>query len=107
MTGPDRTAPPPGRSRAAARSLAPQLVSADAAERSITVDQTNTSVVVGEAVVVKWLTPPVPHPDETVALLRHLDAAGFAEMPRFFGPFIDPQRPDVVQAMVGTGTSTS
>ena len=45
-------------------------------ERPITVDQTNYSVVVDEAVVVKWLRPPVPVPHPGVELIRHLAAAG-------------------------------
>nr|BFE87337.1 hypothetical protein GCM10020093_099380 [Planobispora longispora] len=37
-------------------------VPAGAAERGFDVDQTNYSVVIGETLVVKWLTPPVPLP---------------------------------------------
>ncbi|MCU1391801.1 MAG: aminoglycoside phosphotransferase [Ilumatobacteraceae bacterium] len=81
--------PPPGRSAAVAHRLAPDVVDTDAAERPITVDQTNISVVVGEAVVVKWLQPPVTQPYGTVTMLRHLAAAGFDEMPHVFGPFVD------------------
>jgi len=54
-------------------------------ERPITVDQTNSSVVVDERVIVKWLRPPVPVPHPGVELIRHLTAAGFAEMPSFVG----------------------
>ena len=66
-------------------------------ERPITVDQTNLSVVVDEAVVVKWLRPPVPSPHPGVQLIRHLTAAGFDEMPAFLG--VD-ERADVVYAIV-------
>jgi maltokinase len=76
-----------GRSAEVARCLEPGLVPAGAAERPITVDQTNRSVVVGEAVVVKWLRPPVPAPSMTVTLLRHLTICGFTEMPRFLGAY--------------------
>ncbi|MEV0825661.1 phosphotransferase [Nonomuraea rubra] len=41
------------------------------------VDQTNYSVVVGERVVVKWLTPPVPLPHPTPEIFAHLVDSGF------------------------------
>ncbi|MFG1949410.1 hypothetical protein [Nonomuraea sp. NPDC048826] len=41
------------------------------------VDQTNYSVVVGERVVVKWLTPPVPLPHPALDVLPHLARTGF------------------------------
>jgi maltokinase len=66
-------------------------------ERPITVDQTNFSVVVDEAVVVKWLRPPVPVPHPGVQLIRHLVAAGFEEMPSFVG--VD-ERDGMVHAIV-------
>ncbi|MEP7113199.1 MAG: hypothetical protein ABI862_08035 [Ilumatobacteraceae bacterium] len=68
-------------------------------ERPITVDQTNFSVVVDETVVVKWLRPSVPVPHPGVQLIRHLAAAGFAEMPAFVG--VD-ERDGMVQAIVTT-----
>ena len=92
-----RLLPEHGRSAAVAHHLVPDLVASDAAERPITVDQSNVSVVVGEAVVVKWLQPPVAQPSSTVALLRHLGAAGFVEMPTFHGQYMDRER---VRAMV-------
>ncbi|MEU2614282.1 hypothetical protein ABZ570_22275 [Micromonospora sp. NPDC007271] len=49
-------------------------------ERLITVDQTNTSVVVGERVVVKWMRPG-GSPDRAPALLAHLAAVGFTRTP--------------------------
>lgn len=52
-------------------------------ERRITVDQTNTSVVVGERVVVKWMRPGAGggSSDRAPDLLAHLAAAGFARTP--------------------------
>lgn len=41
------------------------------------VDQTNHSIVVGEQVVVKWLTPPVPLPHPTPEIFAHLVDVGF------------------------------
>lgn len=78
------SAPQPGDSAAVARRLAPQVVGAGV-ERPVTVDQTNRSVVVDEAVVVKWLVPPVEAPHPAAAVLAHLREVGFAEMPPFFG----------------------
>ena len=88
-----------GRSAEAACRVAPGLAAADATERPITVDQTNVSVVVGEVVVVKWLRPPVSLPSDTMTMLRHLAAAGFTEMPTFFGPLVD-EATATVHAMV-------
>jgi len=66
-------------------------------ERSITVDQTNVSVVVDESVVVKWLRPPIPAPHPAVQLIRHLADAGFDEMPALLGA---DERDGVVHAIV-------
>lgn len=96
MSAAVRVLPEPGASSAAAHRVAPDIVGVDAAERPITVDQTNVSVVVGEAVVVKWLRPPLAPPSATVTMLRHLGAAGFTEMPTFHGAVTD----DMVRAMV-------
>jgi maltokinase len=58
------------------------------AERPIPVDQTNVSVVVGEAVRVKWLRPGGAGPGRgagaarAVVLTRHLRHVGFTAMPR-------------------------
>jgi maltokinase len=52
-------------------------VAADAGERGIAADQTHRSVVVGESVVVKWLTPPAPLPQPTPDVFAHLTAVGF------------------------------
>ena len=48
-----------------------------AGERGLTCDQTNRSVVVGESVVVKWLTPPAPLPQPTPDMFAHLTSVGF------------------------------
>ncbi|MCW3839889.1 hypothetical protein ONA70_07235 [Micromonospora yasonensis] len=52
-------------------------------ERPITVDQTNTSVVVGERVVVKWMRPAAGAVflDRAPDLLAHLVAGGFTRTP--------------------------
>lgn len=57
----------------------------EAGERAIGVDQTNASVVVGDAVVVKWLQLPEPGERRAATLLAHLAAAGFDAVPRPFG----------------------
>jgi maltokinase len=49
------------------------------------VDQTNDSVVVGERVVVKWFRRVGPEPSRAGRLVAHLDAAGFASIPRPLG----------------------
>ncbi|GAA2351435.1 hypothetical protein [Dactylosporangium salmoneum] len=73
-------------------------------ERMITVDQTNTSVVVGERVVVKWMRASVdgPSPDRAPDLLAHLVAAGFTRTPT---PYAAVYRdgPDAGLAAVVTG----
>jgi maltokinase len=73
-----------GESAKVARRLVPRLVG-EGTERPITVDQTNTSVVVDEAVVVKWMQPPVPEPHPGVRLMAHLGEVGFDEMPAYHG----------------------
>lgn len=57
----------------------------ESAERAIGVDQTNASVVVGDAVVVKWLQLPEPGEQRAATLLAHLAAVGFDAVPRPFG----------------------
>ncbi|WP_322937871.1 hypothetical protein [Nocardioides bizhenqiangii] len=54
-------------------------------ERAVTVDQTNESVIVGDAAVVKWMTqvPEGRHP--APSLLESLEAAGFTGMPQPWG----------------------
>jgi maltokinase len=73
-----------------------------AGERAIAVDQTNESVIVGEAAVVKWqLALPT---DEHSALSRvaALDAAGFRQMPESWGfvEWLDPRgRPTLLASV--------
>ncbi|MGI5241876.1 hypothetical protein [Dactylosporangium sp. CA-139066] len=73
-------------------------------ERMITVDQTNTSVVVGERVVVKWMRPTHdgPPPDRAPDLLAQLVATGFTRTPT---PYAALYRdgPDAGLAAVVTG----
>jgi maltokinase len=52
-----------------------------ASERAIEVDQTNTSMVVGERAIVKWYRRVGPEPSRATVLVAHLEATGFAEMP--------------------------
>lgn len=62
-------------------------------ERRIEVDQTNSSWVVGEAVVVKWTTEPLVGPQPAAERLRRLDDAGFDATPRLRG-LVEWQTPD-------------
>jgi maltokinase len=50
-------------------------------ERTIDVDQTNSSVVVGDRVVVKWVTTPLVGPHPAPERLHRLVEAGFESMP--------------------------
>ncbi|MCY7418830.1 MAG: hypothetical protein LH650_10095 [Chloroflexi bacterium] len=54
-------------------------------ERAIGVDQTNESVVVGSAVVVKWLAEPALRPPEVPDLQAHLAAVGYRGVPQPLG----------------------
>lgn len=74
-------APPPPFSVRALAPL-PPMPTAQPAERPITVDQTNRSVIVGETVVVKWLPRPVRGPHPALGPLAHLAASGFAHTAR-------------------------
>ena len=56
-----------------------------ASERSIEVDQTNGSVVVGERVIVKWFRRVGPAPSRAPTLLAHLGAVGFDGIPAPLG----------------------
>ncbi|MEV0155511.1 hypothetical protein AB0H57_17455 [Micromonospora sp. NPDC050686] len=73
-------------------------------ERLITVDQTNTSVVVGERVVVKWMRPATGggSPDRAPDLLAHLAAAGFTRTPTPYAA-VYHDGPDTGLAAVVTG----
>jgi maltokinase len=50
-------------------------------ERPVDVDQTNTSVVVGEALVVKWLRTVADRPHPAMAALAQLQSVGFERVP--------------------------
>ena len=56
-----------------------------ASERPLGVDQTNTSVVVGERAIVKWFRRIGPGPSRAAMLIAHLDASGFTAIPRPLG----------------------
>jgi maltokinase len=62
-------------------------------ERRIEVDQTNDSWVVGDTVVVKWITEPLVGPHPAPERLRRLAAAGFTAMPGLRG-MVEWQTPD-------------
>ncbi len=54
-------------------------------ERGVGVDQTNESVIVGAAAVVKWVTDVSVGPHPAPSLLELLEAAGFTGMPQPWG----------------------
>ncbi|WP_157744481.1 aminoglycoside phosphotransferase [Micromonospora viridifaciens] len=73
-------------------------------ERPITVDQTNTSVVVGERVVVKWMRPATggEAPGRAPDLLAHLAAAGFIRTPTpYAAVYRDGPEADLVAVVTG------
>ncbi|WP_202879263.1 hypothetical protein [Nocardioides cynanchi] len=57
----------------------------DESERAMGVDQTHRSWVVGDSVVVKWMTEPLVGPHPAPERLRRLAEAGFAEAPELLG----------------------
>ncbi len=57
-------------------------------ERAITGDQTNESVVVGDAAVVKWLRPVPEDTSRALTLTAHLAAVGFTGTPRPLGVLV-------------------
>jgi maltokinase len=70
-------------------------------ERRIEVDQTNDSWVIGEAVVVKWVTEPLVGPHPAPERLRRLAYSGFAAMPRLRG-MVEWQTPNGFWVPVAT-----
>jgi maltokinase len=88
-----------GRSAELVHRLVPSLAPGNATERPITVDQTNYSVVVAEAVVVKWLAQPVIPPQRGALLMAHLAEVGFDEMPPMLGVHVEDGR--VVAVLTG------
>jgi maltokinase len=57
----------------------------DETERAMGVDQTHASWVVGDRVVVKWMTEPLVGPHPAADRLRRLSEVGFAESPALVG----------------------
>jgi maltokinase len=57
----------------------------DESERAMGVDQTHVSWVVGQSVVVKWMTEPLVGPHPAAQRLRRLAETGFAEAPALLG----------------------
>jgi maltokinase len=62
--------------------------SAGGVERSVGVDQTNESVIVDDALVVKLLRRTRPGPQPGLDLPAHLDAVGFTETPAPIGSLV-------------------
>ncbi|SIO05570.1 hypothetical protein [Agromyces cerinus] len=83
LAGTGRPAAGDGIARAIAR-LVDDRVATDAPERAITVDQTNTSVIVDERLIVK-LVGRWSAADRAAALLEQLAAAGSDDVDRFVG----------------------
>jgi maltokinase len=75
-----------------------------AAERGFDVDQTNRSVVVGEQVVVKWLTPPLPLPQPAPEIFAHLTAVGFTETALPYAA-LSARSPDGTETLVALVTA--
>ncbi|MFN8195984.1 MAG: hypothetical protein U0R80_17110 [Nocardioidaceae bacterium] len=69
------------------------VLAAHADVRAIDVDQTNESVVVGDAVVVKWVTDPLRGPHPAPERLRRLAEAGFTATPALHG-IVEWRTPD-------------
>lgn len=97
MTGDARAQPGDGASEALLRLLAAGSSTLDrfdvrswstttaAGERAVGVDQTNESVIVGDAAVVKWATHLQLGPHPAPERLTALRAAGFTGMPAPWG----------------------
>jgi maltokinase len=73
-----------------------------ASERSIAVDQTNASVVVGERAIVKWFRRVGPGPSRAATLVAHLGAVGFAGIPVPLGSLVWVS-PDDVELTLAQG----
>jgi maltokinase len=73
-----------------------------ASERSIAVDQTNSSVVVGERAIVKWFRRVGPGPSRSATLLAHLGAVGFDGIPAPLGS-VTWVSPDGVELTLAQG----
>ena len=73
-----------------------------ASERSIGVDQTHASVVVGERAIVKWFRRVGPETSRAATLLGHLDAVGYRGIPLHLGT-VAWERPDGPPLTVAQG----
>jgi maltokinase len=62
-------------------------------ERRVDVDQTNESWILGESLVVKWVTEPLVGPHPAPERLRRLDAGGFTATPALRG-LVEWQTPE-------------
>ena len=62
-------------------------------ERTMGVDQTNESWVVGDRIVVKWVTDELDGPHPAPDRLRRLAAAGFTQTPALYG-LVEWRQPD-------------
>jgi maltokinase len=59
-----------------------------ASERALGVDQTNTSVVVGERAIMKWFRRIGPGASRATSVIAHLDAVRFMEIPTPLGSIV-------------------
>lgn len=84
----------PGPERVGSFELVRRYAAPATGEDAVTADQTNESVVVGGAAVVKWTVRPTTDPHPAPHRLAQLTAVGFTGMPRLWGLLLwhDPRR---------------
>ena len=84
----------PGPARVGSFELVRRYAAPATGEQAVTADQTNESVVVGGAAVVKWTVRPTTDPHPAPHRLAQLTAVGFTGMPRLWGLLLwhDPRR---------------
>ncbi len=84
----------PGPARVGSFELVRRYAAPATGEQAVTADQTNESVVVGGAAVVKWTVRPTTDAHPAPHRLAVLAAAGFTGMPRLWGLLLwhDPRR---------------
>lgn len=80
----------PGWGLEPASPVGPAALEPAAAERGVATDETNESVVVGDAAIVKWIRHPSGSGDRADRLLRHLWQAGFGGVPAYHGRLVAP-----------------
>lgn len=73
-------------------------------ETAVTVDQTNESVIVGDACVVKWSIDVAPGPHPALQRLETLAAAGFRGMPQPWGALTWRRSLDEAPRLIATIT---